>query len=215
MRMMHLTLAAGLVVLSACGAKSNAATQPPSTPAPVVTTAAAPATTTAASTTTTTTVAPTTTTVAVTTTTEPNVAALEAEVRQALIDRDHEREVCLRTPVTCDPSTYARGRYLTLDTDFRDALIGREAFIDGNPDDPSYFVVSSITFDATHTKATLTGCSWDTGLILGAGRSIFNDRKVSEPLTIELIREGNQWYQSGVYREGDEIVGRNTCGARQ
>jgi hypothetical protein len=177
MRTVRILIAATLLALlglSACGSGTPKAAE-----TTTVSTSAAQTTTVAS---TTTAVAPSSTASAVTTTTLPptttTVAADQTEaVKQAILDFEAVRIVCLADPPTCDPATFAAGAQLEAEREFAATSVNRKAHLRTRVEDPSYWVFDSVVIDQDGRSATLQGCHWDTDIVESAGPVIINDER--------------------------------------
>jgi hypothetical protein len=199
----------GLFLLSACGSTAEKAaptttlsptTTPPTTVA-ATTTTTAPAPTTAA----TTSVAPTTTT----TTAVDQIAA----IKQAILDYNDQRYLCLQKPTTCDPATYATGRRAESERAFVKRVAGMNLVAKRRSDDPPYFAFTSVEVGPEASTATAEACLWDTDILTTEDGAIFNEDKGTFFTTITLVLDQGLWRVEALFEHG-QTIGRNECGAR-
>jgi hypothetical protein len=206
-----------LAVLSAASCGGSAKRAVPVAPAATFVTAA-PATASA-----TTIPAPTVppTTVAQTTTTM-SLQDVEKIVRARFLDIDGPQvERCLANPETCDPTAFTakeaplRAVYTKLLKD----LVEHKWIVREPPNDPSYTVITSVTFDAKRTNATVLSCRWSTNVLLqpAAGPDgsdiIVNDLKNSYDHNSSMVLENGKWMMSDK-RDVTKHEGVNACPPR-
>jgi hypothetical protein len=198
-----------LFALSACGAAADKAA---TTTAAAATTTAAP-TPTAAATTTTTAPAPAPTTIATPTTT--TIAAVDqvAAIKQAILDYEVARYLCLQKPATCDPTRYATGRQAASETKFFARLTGMNLVGKRSVDDAAYYTFESVELATDLSSAIVEVCYWDTGTLATEAGAIFNEDNASYLRTITVVLEQSTWRVESVFGH-QETIGHNTCGPR-
>jgi hypothetical protein len=201
-----LTLA-GLMLITACSNTPRAI--------PVTTTATTieqPSTTAVAAPTTTTTAPSTTTTNAPSpTTTPPDVTAA---VKQAVLDYEEVRYACMQEPVTCDPTTFARGELVATERSFIDRVIGLRGRSVRRADDPPYWVFGEVTVSPDGQTASVEGCFWETTILAGESGAVINDDNVTYRMTLGLVKEDAIWWLSNKFANS-RVPGTNNCGPRQ
>jgi hypothetical protein len=142
------------------------------------------------------------------TTTPPDVIVA---IKQAVLDYQERRNVCLQDPTTCDPSTYARGAQLDTERTFVATAVGRRARSRRRVENPEYWVLNEVTIAPGSLAATVVGCHWSTNILEGIDGTIINDENASNHATLELEFADGTWWVS-LFALNRQLADINDCG---
>ncbi len=203
-----------LLVLASCSGSSKPSAAVAAAPTATVPTTVAVAATTAVTVTTTAVAAPTTST---TVAKILEVVVAEAAAQNWMVDR----EGCLLTIDTCDPTTFTpegsaqRELVSKRVTDYRAANFR----VRTNVDDPSYVVAKRVDLGADRTTAEVKACYWSTGIVFEpnekatGGEIVSDDTKSSYDMVFQMVLVGKRWLISD-YTVPTKYEGFNTCPAK-